>query len=362
MRYGLELEPQQNILTYPVTTKDLENNIAENTSDIDQYDSFEIPFSPFGIQNEIALRKIEKYFAQYPDGKFELDHNEKNQLIDQSQFFRECLKREGETDEAWKLRKEEELQYSRRIENALFQTEKPLIFLAMNRLRYTNYDDFSNGSIGLLKALRQFDSKKGYKFSTYAVQQIIYSILNARNDGSESLVHPKRSTKARFDILAEEINKLYPCKTFTALTREEIEIAISKTDWGKESKFMLPDTVIAVINTIKKPLLRIDEPVCKTNPDSETFGERLTKSKGRDPEEALVSKEQLLFVISLLHKLITDYNISERDENIFVSNIHFGESIKDIASRYGLTTTRVLQIISRYKKIIRTEFDSCNNF
>jgi len=361
MGCNLELEPQQNISTYPVTTKGLEDNVTKDTPYIDQYDSFEISFSPFGIQNEIALRKIEEYFAQYPDGKFELDHNEKNQLIDQSQFFRECLKREGETDEAWKLRKEQELQYSRRIENALFQTERPLIFLAMNKLRCTNDDDFSNGAIGLLKALRQFDSTRGFQFSTYAVGQIIYSIRNARNDGSEDLVHPGRASKSRFNKLRVTLEKLYPYKILSDLTQEEIEIAISKTDWGKESKFMLPDTAKAIINTLIKPPVSIDEQVCKSYPNSETFGERLTTSKGRGPEKTLVSKEQLLSLISLLKELHYK-GISERDEEIFVSHVRFGETSKNIALRYGLTTTRILQIISKYQKIIQEEFDSCNNF
>ena len=82
------------------------------------------------------------------------------------------------------------------VRKPLAEENLGLVHLCANRFRGRGieYDDlYSAGCIGLLKAVKAFDSGRGVKFSTYAVPVILGEIKRLFRDGGA--VHVSRSLK-----------------------------------------------------------------------------------------------------------------------------------------------------------------------
>ncbi|WP_173386601.1 sigma-70 family RNA polymerase sigma factor [Ruminococcus flavefaciens] len=82
------------------------------------------------------------------------------------------------------------------VRKPLVEENLGLVHLCANRFRGRGieYDDlYSAGCIGLLKAVKAFDSGRGVKFSTYAVPVILGEIKRLFRDGGA--VHVSRSLK-----------------------------------------------------------------------------------------------------------------------------------------------------------------------
>ena len=95
-----------------------------------------------------------------------------------------------------------------------------LVHLCANRFRGRGieYDDlFSAGCIGLLKAVKAFDSGRGVKFSTYAVPVILGEIKRLFRDGGS--VRVSRSLKA----LSLRLQRL--CESFRQKEMREPTVA-----------------------------------------------------------------------------------------------------------------------------------------
>ena len=82
------------------------------------------------------------------------------------------------------------------VKNPAAEDNLGLVHLCANRFRGRGieYDDlFSAGCIGLLKAVKAFDSGRGVRFSTYAVPVILGEIKRLFRDGGS--VRVSRSLK-----------------------------------------------------------------------------------------------------------------------------------------------------------------------
>ncbi len=353
MGYDCEAEPQQQTVAENVFLQTKALTFLEPTDYLS------------GVPTEILLRNIEYFFEENPNGKMELKEDERIQLISEAQSSRGCTRLEQETLDDWEMRSGIAMLYAKRIEDALFRTEKPLIyFVIIKKLEFSSDDDFANGSIGLLKAIRGFDSTKGFRFSSYAVSEILYSILNARNQGSEDLVHPGRSTKARFNKLAEKLKELYPNKNLGDLTGDEIDLAMPMVDWGKNQHGMKSSTALSIIRAIKKPMIELDRPVDSTDSESDTFGERIITllEDDKDRDYTLDLKDQISKILSILNNLVIEGKLSERDKTIFLLRSAEGKKLEDIAVMYDIRRQRVQQITERCLNLVRERFDSWYNF
>lgn len=155
-----------------------------------------------------------------------------------------------------------EINNSPDIEEKIYIENENLIHTVLKRykndIKYLTYDDlFQEGSIGLLKAIRTFNSDKG-AFSTYAIicikneirnyvmrnkfggvkvcKQEQYNAIKAGKDAVEDLVK-KFSTQLCGDRNFPEgwlrTSRQYPSAEDEALTRIAIDAAIDKVGYEK---------------------------------------------------------------------------------------------------------------------------------
>lgn len=102
------------------------------------------------------------------------------------------------------------------VKQPLAEENLGLVHLCANKFkgRGIDYEDlYSAGCLGLLKAVKAFDSNRGVKFSTYAVPVILGEIKRLFREGGS--VHVSRSLKD----LSMKIQKI--CSDFTQLNGRE---------------------------------------------------------------------------------------------------------------------------------------------
>lgn len=102
------------------------------------------------------------------------------------------------------------------VKQPLAEENLGLVHLCANKFRGRgiDYEDlYSAGCLGLLKAVKAFDSNRGVKFSTYAVPVILGEIKRLFREGGS--VHISRSLKD----LSMKIQKI--CSDFTQLNGRE---------------------------------------------------------------------------------------------------------------------------------------------
>lgn len=102
------------------------------------------------------------------------------------------------------------------LKQPLAEENLGLVHLCANKFRGRgiDYEDlYSAGCLGLLKAVKAFDSDRGVKFSTYAVPVILGEIKRLFREGGS--VHVSRSLKD----LSMKIQKI--CSDFTQLNGRE---------------------------------------------------------------------------------------------------------------------------------------------
>lgn len=110
------------------------------------------------------------------------------------------------------------------------------------RLSYVYGEDVEDlmqiGYIGLIKAIKGFDSSKGFKFSTYAVPMITGEIRSQlRDQGSIKVsrsikqdIQVVRKAEAEYVALKGESPKISQLCEMTSLTRERVEQALQAYD------------------------------------------------------------------------------------------------------------------------------------
>ncbi len=131
----------------------------------------------------------------------------------------------------------------------LVEHNSPLIKSILRRYKNKGieYDDlFQLGSIGLLKAIKNFHSDYGVKFSTYAVPMIIGEIKRyLRDDGYVKVSRSTKSLAGKISFYCDEVRN----KEGRSPTVEEISKAL-----GVE-----PQEVVFAMDAVKIPLSLYDK-------------------------------------------------------------------------------------------------------
>ena len=185
-------------------------------------------------------------------------------------------------------------------------------------------DLISEGNIGLIRAAKEYDGSKGFKFISYAVWWIRQSIVAAIYNTSKSIRYPI--------TFINKINKVKKAKT--ALERQ-----LARTPTVKEiSKYLntTDDFVSDVFKHINK-CSSLD--VTIDDEEESTFGDMLPSYSRTD--EGLLKESKTYEINQILNSL------GDREQDIV--RMYFGistqaMSLDEIGTRFGMTTERVRQI------------------
>jgi RNA polymerase sporulation-specific sigma factor len=150
-------------------------------------------------------------------------------------------------------------------------------------------DLFQVGSIGLIKAIRRFDTSSGLQFSTYAVPLIIGEIRRYLRD--DSPIRVSRSIKE----LAYKAGKVK--EALSATLGREATIAEIANELGVSS-----DRVVEAFEATST-LTSLHQPVYRDDGDELLVVDQLAVSEGGTEESRLVERMSLKQVIDRLEKV-----------------------------------------------------------
>ena len=280
----------------------------------------------------------------------ELNENIEEIVSDSSEKFDSIKAYLKEIGRIKLLTAEEEIDIARRIEEQHDEEARKQLIRANLRLvvsiakRYNGrglsfLDLIQEGNIGLMKAVEKYDSKKGYKFSTYSTWWIRQAITRAIADQSRSIRLPVH--------VVETINKL---KKITKMFMQEHKRKPSEEELAELSE--LPTSKIRELVKIAQLPLSLETPI--GDDDSNNLSDIVESDESKNPEEKVLAdllKEDL-------EKVLTSF-LSEREQ--MVLRLRFGlydgmpRTLEEVGHVYNVTRERIRQIESKAIEKLRLQ-------
>ena len=210
----------------------------------------------------------------------------------------------------------------------LVEDNMPLIKSIVKRFRRNNveYDDLIQlGSLGLVKAINNFRSEFGVKFSTYAVPMIVGEIKRfLRDDGIIKVSRALKSLNARINQFIERYKSEH--STDPSISEIAKEVGVSE-----------PDVVFAM--------------------DSGKFPVSLHEKSGEDDGLELMdrisSKENVDDNIDKMVLRDTIAELPERERKIIILRYFRDKTQSEIAEMFGISQVQISRIESRIIKKLR---------
>ena len=190
-------------------------------------------------------------------------------------------------------------------------------------------DLISEGNIGLMKAARRFDEKKGFKFISYAVWWIRQAILHALAEQARLIRLPVNKI--------EELRRIE--RAIKKREAESAQAGDASGDSSDEERSYANGRHPAMPEWASTPL-SLDAPV--GDQDAYTLMDRLRDQDSKMPDEEL--QEELLR--TEVRRAVS--TLTDRESEVL--NLYFGLSsdrpytLEEIGVRFGLTRERIRQI------------------
>lgn len=204
--------------------------------------------------------------------------------------------------------------------NSLIAQNYPLVKSVIRRYRNKglDYDDlFQLGCVGFVKAINNFDTGFGVKFSTYAVPMIAGEVKRfLRDDG---YIKVSRSIKAQAIAIKKYLSSLPPQTSEPDI--KSIATALNMT----------PEEVVFAMDSSKYPM-SLSAPIDNADEDSITIAERIADG---DDEEKRIDH-------FILKELIQ--NLNERDRKIIILRYYRDKTQAEIATELGVSQVQVSRI------------------
>ncbi|MCC6626162.1 MAG: sigma-70 family RNA polymerase sigma factor [Chloroflexi bacterium] len=274
----------------------------------------------------------------------EFQETEESPLVDDAVRLWMCQLRSAPL-----LTEEEEVTLSRRIEegdDAAMQqmVEANLRLVVSVAKRYRRYNETSmslsdliqEGNIGLMKAVRKFDRRKGYRFSTYATYWIRQAITRALSDQARSIRLPV--------YMSDAIARMY--KTASLLSQE-----LGRPPRPDELAKRLHITVEQVADMVahSADACSLDAPL--SDDDGSYLGDFIEDAQAPQPE-AVASRVLLRRQLDLALR-----QLDERERQVL--RMRYGledghdHTLEEVGQRFALTRERIRQIEMRALERLR---------
>ena len=214
----------------------------------------------------------------------------------------------------------------------VFQNNSALLKSIIRRFKGkgVEYDDlYQIASMGLLKAINNFDERFNVKFSTYTVPMVIGEIKRYMRDNGAIKV--SRSIK----ILANKINKFIDYYQTINSEEPSIEMIASKFEISS-------DEVVVCLDSVKMPLSIYDK-----FDDEEDGQELVDKIVLVDNEEKVIDKIHLNSIIEML---------SDKEKKILFLRYFRDKTQSEIAKELGVSQVQISRIENKIIEKIRLKF------
>ncbi len=257
------------------------------------------------------------------------------------------------------LSKEEEIELAKKIEtgdeialNHLIEANLRLVVSIAKHYHCKSMsflDIVQEGNLGLICAVRKFDHKKGYRFSTVATYWIKQAIGRALENNGRFVRLPANMVER-----ANKVNKI----------RTQIMQSIGREPTNDELATATELTVEQVKEIIEynKETLSLDFKVTNNKDDKETtIGDTIEDTSYEHPLKAIIREENK----EIVNKVLDTLTDKEKD----VLSKRFGLNgnkictLEEVGADYGLTKERIRQIetraLSKLRNPMRKQILAC---
>jgi len=184
-------------------------------------------------------------------------------------------------------------------------------------------DLISDGIFGLMDALDKYDTDRGVKFETYAINRIRGAIL----DELRALDWAPRSLRAR----ARELERSH------AELEHRFQRSPTEEELAEHLGVPLSDLLDTMAEVSSAGVVALDE-LLAPGRDNTKVGELLPDPKGVDPEAAYQEEEVKRVLADAINRL------AERDRLVLTLYYYEGLTLAEIGEVLGVTESRVCQI------------------